>query len=139
MDELQRPRPGSPGGSARATLSFDASIRDILGPLTRGARLVMVPADEAAEPARLLARMREHGVTAVMSIVPSRLGPLLDAAEGGDAGVPLRLLLTSGEALPAEAGRRAPASAGAEGGADGGEGVVGGEQGLVDVSVGVRR
>jgi amino acid adenylation domain-containing protein/non-ribosomal peptide synthase protein (TIGR01720 family) len=89
-----------------ASLSFDASIRDILGPLSFGARLVLPSAEEAADPARLLALARAHGVTAMMAAVPSTLRGMLAAAE--DAAEPtLRLLLASGEGLPLEDCRRA--------------------------------
>ncbi|HEV2735755.1 MAG TPA: amino acid adenylation domain-containing protein, partial [Longimicrobiaceae bacterium] len=83
-----------------ATVSFDASIRDVLGPLTAGARLVLVRADEVLDPARLLERMREQGVSAVLAIVPSLLRPLL--AEAAAAPASLRLLLVSGEPLTRE-------------------------------------
>ncbi|HEX2095032.1 MAG TPA: amino acid adenylation domain-containing protein, partial [Longimicrobiaceae bacterium] len=91
-----------------AATSFDASLRDTLGPLTVGARLVLARAEELAEPGRLLGHLREHGVTAVMALVPSLLRPLLAAAEeeGGAAGT-LRLLLMSGEPLPVADVRRA--------------------------------
>ncbi|HEX7241825.1 MAG TPA: amino acid adenylation domain-containing protein, partial [Longimicrobiaceae bacterium] len=90
-----------------ATTSFDASLRDILGPLTTGAKLVLVRPEEASEPRRLLAIVREHGVTGIMAIVPSLLRPLLDAAESEGGAEPLRLLLVSGEALPVADARRA--------------------------------
>ncbi|HEX6039914.1 amino acid adenylation domain-containing protein [Longimicrobium sp.] len=91
----------------RTTLSFDASIRDLLGPLTAGARVVILRANEAADPAVLLRRIREDGVTAVLAIVPSVLRPLLDAAEDGVPGDSLRLLLCSGEPLATADCRRA--------------------------------
>jgi amino acid adenylation domain-containing protein len=91
-----------------ASLSFDASIRDTLGPLSAGARLVLPSAEEAADPARLLHLARAHGVTAMMSAVPSSLRAMLRAA--GDPLPPaLRLLLTSGEPLPVDDCRRARA------------------------------
>jgi amino acid adenylation domain-containing protein/non-ribosomal peptide synthase protein (TIGR01720 family) len=96
-----------------APLSFDASIRDVLGPLSLGARLVIPTPGEAADPARLLDLARSHGVTALMSAVPSGLRALLAAADG-DGPLPLRLLLMSGEALPVDDCRRARALFGAE-------------------------
>jgi amino acid adenylation domain-containing protein len=83
----------------RSTLSFDASVRDLLAPLSVGARVVIARADEAADPVRLLRRIREHRVTAVLAIVPSVLRPLLDAAEEAPGPSALRLLLVSGEPL----------------------------------------
>ena len=91
-----------------ATPTFDASIRETLGPLTVGARLVLSPAGELAEPRRLLERVRERGVTAIMAAVPSVLRPVLAEAGAADgAASALRLLLVSGEALPAADVRRA--------------------------------
>ncbi|HEU0077788.1 MAG TPA: condensation domain-containing protein, partial [Longimicrobiaceae bacterium] len=94
-----------------ATPTFDASIRETLGPLTVGARLVLTAAGETAEPRRVLERVREHGVTAIMAVVPSVLRPIL--AEAGQSGETaeispsLRLLLASGEPLPVADVRRA--------------------------------
>ena len=97
-----------------ATPTFDASIRETLGPLTTGARLVLTPAGEAAEPRRVLERAREHGVTAIMAVVPSVLRPILAAAgESDGVAAPLRLLLASGEPLPLADVRRAHAVFGA--------------------------
>ncbi len=90
-----------------ATASFDASIRDILGPLTTGAKLVLVRPGEATDPRRLLASIREHAVTGIMAIVPSILRSLLEAAEAEGGADTLRLLLVSGEALPVADVRRA--------------------------------
>ncbi len=94
-----------------ATLAFDASVRDLLGPLCAGARVVLVRSHEVADPARLLHHLREQRVGAVLAIVPSLLRPLLAAAE--EAGpVPLRLLLVSGEPLALADCRRARAAFG---------------------------
>ena len=83
----------------RSTLSFDASVRDLLGPLTAGARVVLVHTHEAADPVVLMRRIREHRVSAILAIVPSVLRPLLDAAEESASPASLRLLLVSGEPL----------------------------------------
>ena len=45
------------------SLSFDASVRDLLGPLLAGAQVVLVPSMEAKNPVALLAKLREHDVT----------------------------------------------------------------------------
>ncbi|HEX2092034.1 MAG TPA: amino acid adenylation domain-containing protein, partial [Longimicrobiaceae bacterium] len=90
-----------------ATASFDASIRDILGPLTTGAKLVLVRPEEVSEPRRLLAIVRERGVTGILAIVPSLLRQLLEAAEAEGGADTLRLLLLSGEALAGADVRRA--------------------------------
>ncbi len=97
-----------------ATPTFDASLRETLGPLTTGARLVLSPAGELAEPRLLLERVRAQGVTAIMAVVPSVLRPILAEAEQSPGGVaPLRLLLASGEPLPVADVRRARAVFGA--------------------------
>jgi amino acid adenylation domain-containing protein len=88
-----------------AALSFDASLREMLGALAGGARLVVPTEEERRDPARLLVCLDECGVTAVLSIVPSLLGAVVEAAGAGvgaGAAGRLRLALVSGEALPLE-------------------------------------
>ncbi|HSE36537.1 MAG TPA: amino acid adenylation domain-containing protein, partial [Blastocatellia bacterium] len=83
-----------------ASLSFDASVRDILGPLVAGARLVLVNNTEARDPEALISKMSEQCVTCLLSVVPSLLHALTEAA-GRREHPPeqLRLILTSGENL----------------------------------------
>jgi amino acid adenylation domain-containing protein len=82
------------------SLSFDASLRDLVGPLTAGAQVVIVNAFDVKDPAALLAEIKKHRVTCILSIVPSLLHELVDVvstrAEKNDS---LRLILVSGEAL----------------------------------------
>ncbi|HEY4424511.1 MAG TPA: amino acid adenylation domain-containing protein, partial [Pyrinomonadaceae bacterium] len=80
-----------------ASLSFDASVRDILGPLVAGARLVLVNDSDARDPEALLSKMSEQKVTCLLSVVPSLLHALTEAA--GRRSQQLRLVLTSGENL----------------------------------------
>ncbi len=83
-----------------ASLSFDASVRDIIGPLVAGAELVLVPDVDVKNPFALLSKINEHGVTCILSIVPTMLRSLTDAAaETGTTRETLRLVLTSGESL----------------------------------------
>jgi amino acid adenylation domain-containing protein len=83
-----------------ASLSFDASVRDILAPLLAGARLVLVPDKDIRDPFALLSRVTKYGVTCILSMVPTMLRSLTDAAaETGTKGATLRLILTSGESL----------------------------------------
>jgi acyl-coenzyme A synthetase/AMP-(fatty) acid ligase/aryl carrier-like protein len=85
-----------------APVTFDASVRDLLGPLAAGARVVLPGAEEARDPALLLRRAAEEAVTCLLSVVPSLLRGLLSAADGGGPRLrALRLVLSSGEALPA--------------------------------------
>jgi pristinamycin I synthase-3/4 len=92
-----------------AAPTFDASVRDIFGTLNAGAMLLLVSQTESREPSALLSRIRERGVTALLSVVPTMLGALLDAAGGAVRGSlgSVRLILSSGEPLPATYCRRA--------------------------------
>ncbi|HEX5884420.1 MAG TPA: amino acid adenylation domain-containing protein [Pyrinomonadaceae bacterium] len=83
-----------------ASLSFDASVRDIIGPLIAGAKLVLVPDNDVKDPFALRARIKDHDVTCILSITPTGLRSLTEAvAETGTKGESLRLILTSGESL----------------------------------------
>ncbi|MGH7833024.1 MAG: amino acid adenylation domain-containing protein [Candidatus Binatia bacterium] len=82
------------------SLSFDASIRDLLGPLAAGARIVIMNDSQAKEPAALLSYIKERGVTCILSIVPTLLNELLAVGSGGHRlNNSVRLILVSGEAL----------------------------------------
>ncbi len=88
-----------------AGLSFDASLRDLIGPLSAGARVVLVEEDEAHDPQVLRRAIERHGVTCLPSVVPTLLAELLDAE--GPPGESVRLVLASGEPLPAATRERA--------------------------------
>src|SRR6185503_7601279 len=84
-----------------ASLSFDASVRDTLGPLIAGARLVLVSDNEARDPEALVSTMTEQRVTCLLSVVPSLLSVLTEAARRAvNPPAHVRLILTSGESLP---------------------------------------
>jgi amino acid adenylation domain-containing protein len=84
-----------------APLSFDASVRDTLGPLVAGARLVLVSDAEARDPQVLLSTMWEQRVTCILSIVPPLLSVLANAVLSTTRPpADIRLILTSGESLP---------------------------------------
>ncbi len=83
-------------------LTYDASVRDSLGPLLAGAQAVLLDEAEARDPAAILAALRRHCATAVLSIVPTMLRALAAAGGRGAAGDALRTLLVSGEVLRAE-------------------------------------
>ncbi|WP_037689691.1 AMP-binding protein, partial [Streptomyces lavendulae] len=84
-----------------ASLSFDPSVRDVFGTLTAGARLVLVPPEAAKDPYALLAALDRHEVSVLLSLVPTVLGALAEAARDSGTGplAGLRLGLVSGEAL----------------------------------------
>ncbi|MET8122914.1 amino acid adenylation domain-containing protein [Micromonospora sp. NPDC005291] len=98
-----------------AGLAFDACVRDLLGPLTTGARVVLLDDERAADPRAVVAAVDRHEATGLLSVVPTLLRALLTAAEEcrPSPGGRLRLLLTAGEALDlADCARASTAFAG---------------------------
>jgi pristinamycin I synthase-3/4 len=82
------------------TVGFDASVREIFGTLAAGARLVLLGDDDVRDARAVVRGLREHRVTALLSVVPSVLRTLCAAARGsGDPPAALRLVLSSGEPL----------------------------------------
>jgi len=88
-----------------AAPAFDASVRDLIGPLLAGARVAIAPPDVGRDPEVLLGAIDGLRVTALLSAVPTMLrGWLAGAAAGAPAAdvaasSALRLLLVSGEVL----------------------------------------
>jgi amino acid adenylation domain-containing protein len=90
----------------KTSLAFVDSVWEVFGPLLAGVPSVLVPDDEARDPGALVEHLARHGVTR-MVLVPSLLRALLDAhPELGGLCPRLRLVVTSGEELPAELARR---------------------------------
>ncbi len=83
-----------------ASLPFDASIRDILGPLTAGARIQLIREAESKDPAAMLRYICCSQVTCILSVVPTVLNALVEAADRQSLRSALRLIVASGEALP---------------------------------------
>ncbi|HKV11775.1 MAG TPA: amino acid adenylation domain-containing protein, partial [Thermoanaerobaculia bacterium] len=81
---------------ALTTLSFDIAGLEIYLPLAVGGRVEVVGRDEAADGARLAARLRSSGATAVQA-TPATWWLLL---ESGWEGLPGLKVLCGGEALP---------------------------------------
>jgi amino acid adenylation domain-containing protein len=97
-----------------AAPTFDASVRDMLGPLTAGLRVVLPNAAQARDPRALLALLTEQRVTCLLSVVPTLVASLLDAAETESVVCPsVRLVLVSGERFPLPLATRARAVFGA--------------------------
>ncbi|MET7834680.1 amino acid adenylation domain-containing protein [Micromonospora sediminicola] len=84
-----------------AALSFDASVREILGTLAAGGRLVLLSDEEARDQRAIAKALSDHHVTALLAVVPSMLGALVREAGRGSRRAGLRLVLSSGEELPA--------------------------------------
>jgi amino acid adenylation domain-containing protein len=84
-----------------ASFSFDASFRDMIAPLTAGARVMLVDEQQAKDPAVLISKIKQHRVTCLLSTVPPMLNALAETmlAEKGSGPHSLRLILVSGEPL----------------------------------------
>ncbi len=86
-----------------SSLAFDPSVRDLLGPLTSGGRVILVPTAQAKEPRQYLSVIREQAVTKILSITPSFLRSLCEAAqERYLEQLALHTILTCGEPLEAD-------------------------------------
>ncbi|MFI0397414.1 amino acid adenylation domain-containing protein [Paracoccus jiaweipingae] len=78
--------------------SFDVSVWEFFLPLITGATLAIAPPGAHRDPAALAGLIRDHGVS-LCHFVPSMLAAFLAAP--ASAGVSLRAVFCSGEALPA--------------------------------------
>jgi amino acid adenylation domain-containing protein len=78
-------------------LSFDPSVWEILGPLTCGARVIVLPCGAHDGP-RVRRAILEHGVT-TMQAVPSILRALLDQEAFAGCGGRLKRVFCGGEVL----------------------------------------
>ena len=84
-------------------LTFDASLKQLLGPLIRGGRVWLLPPDTATDPAALYAQLCRSGGPIGVNCVPSLWDALLTVVEStSDSPLPgrLRRVLLGGEALP---------------------------------------
>ncbi|MDR2308517.1 MAG: amino acid adenylation domain-containing protein, partial [Paucimonas sp.] len=88
----------------KTPFSFDVSVWEFFWPLMSGARLVLAAPGEHRDPAALVARIRQHGVT-TLHFVPSMLQAFIHepAAAGCSS---LTRIVCSGEALPVDAQRQ---------------------------------
>ncbi|MYZ10085.1 amino acid adenylation domain-containing protein, partial [Streptomyces sp. SID2999] len=90
---------------ARTSPSFDASVWETWLPLLHGGSTCPVPAALNHDPAGLLGRARELGVT-IAQFVPSHLSLVLTETAGEEAPTTLRAVLCGGEPLPRTLARR---------------------------------
>ncbi|WP_051124611.1 non-ribosomal peptide synthetase [Amycolatopsis benzoatilytica] len=90
-----------------APLTFDISIWQMLSALVVGGRTRVVTRELAADPRELFSRVAAERVT-ILEVVPSLLRAALDAWQASEQPIlpDLRWLLVTGEALPAEVGKR---------------------------------
>ncbi|MBE8520908.1 amino acid adenylation domain-containing protein, partial [Amycolatopsis sp. H6(2020)] len=84
--------------SAWSSIGFDASVHELLLPLTTGAVLHVVPEDVRPDPAALMAWLREHRV--VQAFLPPAYVRWADEDPTRLHGLALRQLLTGVEPLP---------------------------------------
>jgi amino acid adenylation domain-containing protein len=84
----------------KTPFSFDVSVWEFFWPLMTGARLVMAKPEGHREPAYLAGLIGQEGVT-TLHFVPSMLQAFLEEPDLS-ACAPLRRVVCSGEALPAE-------------------------------------
>ncbi|MGQ4475118.1 non-ribosomal peptide synthetase [Streptomyces sp. SAS_276] len=85
-------------GSAWSSIGFDASIHELLLPLTTGGELHIVPEELRGDPEELLAWMREHAVT--QAFLPPAYVKWIDENPAVRLrGLPMRKLLTGVESL----------------------------------------
>jgi len=84
--------------SAWSSIGFDASVHEILLPLTTGAVLHIVPDEVRGDPAALLGWLREHLV--VQAFLPPAYVRWIDEDPARLAGLALRQVLTGVESLP---------------------------------------
>lgn len=82
-----------------APLGYDASIRDTFVPLLAGGRLVIVDRSRLLRPEEFARTIREHRVTALLSVTPSFLAHLAGQPGLTDPLAGVTLVASSGESL----------------------------------------
>nr|WP_051801385.1 non-ribosomal peptide synthetase [Streptomyces sp. NRRL F-525] len=88
----------------KTPISFDVSVWELFWPLLTGARMVLAAPGGHRDPDYLATLVRDERVT-VCHFVPPMLDTFLAAGRAADCGS-LRLVVCSGEALPADLARR---------------------------------
>lgn len=96
--DLMGDAPGE-ASSAWSSIGFDASVHELLVPLTTGAVLHMVPDALRGDPSLLVGWLREHEVTQAF-LPPSYILWIDEDPAARLAGLRLRQLLTGVESLP---------------------------------------
>ncbi len=88
----------------KTPFSFDVSVWEFFWPLMTGATLTLALPGEHRDPAALIRRIRQQGIT-TLHFVPSMLQAFMAEPEVARC-TSLRLIVCSGEALPAELAAR---------------------------------
>ncbi len=89
----------------KTPFSFDVSVWEFFWPLLAGARLVLAKPGGHRDPVYLARLIAAEGIT-TLHFVPSMLQAFLDQKDPGPACGSLRLVICSGEAIPADLVRR---------------------------------
>jgi amino acid adenylation domain-containing protein/non-ribosomal peptide synthase protein (TIGR01720 family) len=89
----------------KTTFTFDVSVWELFLPLCYGATMVLCHREDIAVPERIVSLIRQHKVSC-MHFVPSMMnaftGNLFERDTIGEELQSLRLIITSGEALPVQ-------------------------------------
>ncbi|MFE2173114.1 amino acid adenylation domain-containing protein [Kitasatospora sp. NPDC059462] len=92
-----------------ASIAFDASVRDLLGPLTCGATAVLLDRTGPFDPAAIAACIARHRVEVLLSVVPSQLREIMAVPDAEHYLASVRLTVAAGESLRLAARRGGPA------------------------------
>lgn len=82
-----------------AAFTFDPWLRDAIMPLSRGASVVLLPKPDRRDPGRVLAALREHRITHLLSATPAMLSGLLTMPSFAASPLSLQWTLVSGESF----------------------------------------
>nr|WP_275583404.1 non-ribosomal peptide synthetase [Bacillus pakistanensis] len=83
-----------------ASLSVDGFLRDLIGPLTTGARIILVEDEKVKDHDHLLSLIETNKVTCLLSTVPSMLKVLAKSAMENELNYEsVRMIFSSGEVL----------------------------------------
>jgi amino acid adenylation domain-containing protein len=80
-----------------APFTFDPWLREVPGALAAGATLVLLRRADQRDPERVLASIREYGVTDLLAVVPSMIAAMMRSPSFATSPIRLRTTLVSGE------------------------------------------
>jgi amino acid adenylation domain-containing protein len=95
-------------------LNFDASLKQLFGPLIRGGRVWALSDDDEMQPAALVQELNKKGTTVGLNCVPSLWATILDAMSSGRAATlaeNFTSLFLGGETLSKDLAQRSLAAA----------------------------